>query len=303
MDEPHVARWWRAARSRPGWLVLPVQAGIAVAMIVLLAAPSGFSATAAVLVGYPTVGPSDAADRPIEPRALGSEVELITAVPVRSAVENDIGPHQVDITVDEDADVVSVSVRAPSAELAADGANAYVAVYTDRRRNSVVDSRRQQSEALAADVAATRAEVERLAAAATGDLAGASSVRELELRRSELAELLLALDQAELEVVEVGVEPMGTATAASARPMRRWSLAAAVALAGVLAGIGAPLLRGRADRTVRHPNDLGDVVSRAGRIGRDPEALPLLAATMTGVVEITSPDDPTAASRLTASLA
>ena len=78
--------------------------------------------------------------RPADPPSVATEIQVLEGEPVRAAVRQQLGTAP-DVTANQvgETSVVVVQTRAPQAELAARGADAYVEAYIEYRRRQAVD--------------------------------------------------------------------------------------------------------------------------------------------------------------------
>jgi capsular polysaccharide biosynthesis protein len=251
--EPYVAtlrRWWPLAAA----IVLVATFA---ALVVSMARPKSYEATAKVLLGQQrqvdmVLGTGDYASDP--ERDLNTSVQLITLEPIADGVRRALDLNEsasalvgrVTTAVDRNSNIVAISVRDAEAERAAVIANAFAAGYRDYRAN------------------AAQAAVQDAVASAQARLAQLESGPESDALRRELTRLEVA------QAFQTGgVQIVHQATAASAtsqpRPLTRGLVGALLGL--VVAALTIVVLA-RTDRRAGGDDDLEEVtgVPVVGRI-------------------------------------
>jgi succinoglycan biosynthesis transport protein ExoP len=141
--EPQELHHYFRALKRRWWVIVLLAALVAAAAYALSSQrDSVYEANADVLVATQTAADvaGQARNRADEQRAVDTQIQLIEAQSTSDAASTKLdGRYSVDVSQNGDSDVVTITARAASANLAARIANTYAAVYVDERSNQAIE--------------------------------------------------------------------------------------------------------------------------------------------------------------------
>jgi len=265
--EPDLRTYLQILRRRYYWVIAAVVLLGAAAGGYSVNQPKQYTASAQLLV-QPTTGtlPSTGSQQVISPTVVLTELQLLTAAPVKEAVRHQLGSEpKVSASQVGQTNVIAVAATSKSPMLAAKIANAYAnafVAYQQTVTNAKLAAAEQQ---LQSQISAIDTEVASLQkSASTSPQVGALLVQETTLKE-ELATLQVsgAVSGGGVEVVTPAKAPTSPS---SPKPVQDTLIAAIV---GLLLGIGIAFL-------VEHLDDAVYSKEEVGRLARDAPVLGMI---------------------------
>ncbi|MEP7200993.1 MAG: polysaccharide biosynthesis tyrosine autokinase [Ilumatobacteraceae bacterium] len=290
---------WRVIARRSWIVILAILATAAPALALSARQSDIYEANAEMLVhvlpGESVFGSSQQISNP--DRLVQNEISVLEGHAVYKRLIKNLGledePPAVSGSGFADADVITVSVRSGDPETAAALADAYVGAYIDVKRERMIAGMVAASSQLQSKISELQVKIDKLEtridASSTDDDATAAADRgalvdQQALFRQRIDELQVdaALSAGNAEIVRPAAVPINPI---KPTPVRTATLAAIV---GLLLGLGAALLIGGLDDSVRRPSDLA-------RLGADVPVLamvPNVASRDNRPIAISAPESP-----------
>jgi capsular exopolysaccharide synthesis family protein len=282
-DMVDFAHQWSVLRRRWKTVLLAVTVFLVAAAALGLVQPPRFSASAEVLLA-PTGPTDDAGGEVLAPEEVSTQVAVVKAMPVSVAVKQRLhlslpAADLLDtVTVEqvEDRRVLSITAVRPTAQGAAQVANAFAEIYLQQRSTLAAEQARASTESLQVRYAELQGRLTGVQSA----LASADPTRRVELQSQEqaltvqLTQLLGQLADAEAAAGvatanggQILVPAVRPSAPAEPRPVRLGLLGV---FAGLLVGLGLAFLRDRVDDVVREEGHLRESLPQVPVLGRIP---------------------------------